>query len=787
MSAFKSVQKRASVRAPSPAAAAFHTFAPGAAFVDPGEEVNAEGASWNNTRVYTIQQLDSFVECVDIIPHPYREVLRPELSTLYKLSDKVRKAKSALEGLQTHESKRTWPAQLIGINTPQFQSAAEFEATEKGAEHREWLEKAALKYKQDVLERAIQLKSDEVRILQENLRPQIWMDEFIKMIDVAYANGPAEEKIPSYKNNLVEYIPDPNSIRVFNQVKAEMIYIGHAVIRIANAKNAASIEVAAKKKSLKNKADVEMADGTPAASTSQLSPKAIEELIAKSVAAQLKEKANVAAKTSKHGQLIAKSVAAQLKEKANVAAKTSKHGPRKPQGKPRPNVGKGPAPAQPSQNQSKPSTSGGSGGGQNAGPKKRKVNLEARTAQASGQTPPQCWERTGSCTAIPESIEALDERRIWWWTKCRPEEAQGIQQRSYLQGEAGQELVNSGIHVGPGVDMFFSMLVNGRKSLYESLADASFGVGLKYMFPRSINYDLPRVAYNEWCNSIRWKYALKDKPETDFEPELLLRTDSIAPAAPQYIENGLAKGRIALEIQLSSIQSSFDTASHRIPRVVDEQKEFIRDISAIRFYREEKSKIFIVGGDIEAYYPNVPKGRASQIVKEMMEEDPRQSEENFGSFFEECLDVVDSTVVMRFQDDCFFEECLDVADSTVVMRFQDDWYVQTDGLSMGVAHAPDMANLYGSYFENQIIPALGQDILYYEIQNSIREQWDKDLTFARLGGLAAIPPNMNKPLLVARKRTMNLGDLVTRMRKIVLDYNDVSEDLGREVTDFWKS
>ncbi|KDN38048.1 hypothetical protein RSAG8_09733, partial [Rhizoctonia solani AG-8 WAC10335] len=135
--AFKSVQ-RASARAPSPAAAAFHTLAPGHAFIEPGDELNAEGASWQNSRTYTIQQLDAFVECVDIIPHPYREVLRPELSTLYKLSDKVRKAKSALEGLQTHESKKTWPAQLIGINTPQFQSAAEFEATEHGALHREW-------------------------------------------------------------------------------------------------------------------------------------------------------------------------------------------------------------------------------------------------------------------------------------------------------------------------------------------------------------------------------------------------------------------------------------------------------------------------------------------------------------------------------------------------------------------------------------------------------------------------------------------------------------------------
>ncbi|KEP44869.1 reverse transcriptase [Rhizoctonia solani 123E] len=547
-----------------------------------------------------------------------------------------------------------------------------------------------------------------------------------------------------------------------------------------------------------------------------------------------------------------------------------------------------------------------------------------------------------------------------------------------------------------------------------------------------------------------------------------MRTDSVAPAAPQYIENGLIKGRLALEYQLSAARDNFDPTINSVPAVLDQikvskllvdhnlilvpsdknlgcalitkewfleqayahlanpnsyrkiseteaievineaarmslalaghkyvlikdenvlkatprfyiipkihkspwkgrpivpahsavhspaaklvsmmlkplvnrqpyiirgSKEFIQSISAIRFYKEERNRIFIVGGDIEAYYPNVPKGKASQIVKEMMDDDPRQSEENFGSFFEECLDV---------------------ANSTVVMRFQDDWYVQTDGLSMGVAHAPDMANLYGSYYENKIIPALGSDILYYgryiddvffivhannadsalklcqnlvidgvniiwepakqygvfldvrlwigensighrphqkignhlervpwisshpldvkkgtfmgelsrlatlcsdshlyyeactdlrslyihrgypsnlvnswyntyasrfwqdclngerppprdvqvlrsvfnqvwefvdisAVQDAVREQWDKDLTWARLGGLSHVPPTLNKPLLVARKRTMNLGDLVSRMRKIVLDYNDVPDELGREVTDFWKS
>ncbi|CCO36879.1 hypothetical protein BN14_11026 [Rhizoctonia solani AG-1 IB] len=316
----------------------------------------------------------------------------------------------------------------------------------------------------------------------------------------------------------------------------------------------------------------------------------------------------------------------------------------------------------------------------------------------------------------------------------------------------------------------------------------------------------------------------------------------------------------------------------------------------------------------------------------MMNNDPRQEEEGFGAFFEECLDV---------------------ADSTVIMRFQDDWFAQTDGLSMGVAHAPDMANLYGSYYENKIIPSLGKDILYYgryiddvffvvraksadaasklctnliidgvkivweppkqygvfldvrlwvgdnslefrphrkngnhlervpwisahpldvkkgtfmgelsrlatlcsndvlyydactdlrnlyirrgyppnlvkswyhtyaksfwqdrmrerpppkdvqilrltfnpiwehvsipEVQDAVRKQWEKDLSWANLGGLQHIPPNMNKDLIVGRKKTQNLGDIVARMRKIVLNYTDISEELGMEVSDAWKS
>ncbi|KDN38065.1 hypothetical protein RSAG8_09750, partial [Rhizoctonia solani AG-8 WAC10335] len=1117
MSAFKSLPK-APRRAPSPAAAAFHLITPGfASHIDPTVVDGASTAkSQDVNRIYLIQQLDTFNEICDILPHPYREMVKPGLGDLFKLSEKVQKAESAYEGLKTHEQKLTWPSQLMGINTPRFQNSAEYEATNEAATMRSWFEETTLEYKKQVLNKAIAMKEQEIILLRKRLHPEVWLSELAATCEKAFSAGPATVLIPVASkdrdgNPTIEYQMDPTAEVVYSQVKAELVYVGHAVIRVSNAKVMVSKDIKAKKQELKNKADVEMSDGSKPG-PSGLTRKEVDDIVSKSVAKALKD------------------------NKANQGQKTSKKGPRKPPT----NVGKGKAPeAKPSQATSS-TANVEAGGGKKSKGAKRKVS---KTAEK-----PKGKRTKTTCFLI--SIATDTDRAI---ALCR-----------------------SGIHVGPGVPMFFDMHVPGFSSLYEALADVNFGAGLKYMFPRRISYDLPRVAYEQWCNTIRWKFHMRDKVNRDFEPELLLRSDSLAEAAPQFIENGLRIGREQLESQLLRIENEVvdirlpfavdklktcqlleehnlilvpsdknlgcalitkdwfleqamahlsnvnsyrkvtqneaieqineqaracealgfhpyvcvrengkilrsqkskwvtqyveklkkdatpvllatprfyvipkihkspwkgrpivpaHSAVHspaakltswkgrpiltsmmlkplvkRQPYIIHGSKDFIQKVSQIRWYREEKSRIFIVGGDIEAYYPNVPKGKASQIVKEMMDSDPRQSEENFGSFFEECLDCADQTVVMRFQDDwyvqtdglsmgvahapdmanlygsfyenqiiptlgedilyyvhspaakltsmmlkplvkrqpyiihgskdfiqkrllvkcqpyiihgskdfiqkvsqirwyreeksrifivggdieayypnvpkgkasqivkemmdsdprqseenfgSFFEECLDCADQTVVMRFQDDWYVQTDGLSMGVAHAPDMANLYGSFYENQIIPTLGKDILYYgryiddvffvvrannaeaagnlcknlviggvkivweppkqygvflddrfkerqppkdvqvlrstfnpiwehvsisEIQNAVGKQWEKDAHWRALfGGGADLPPDMVKPLIVGRKKTKNLGDLVARMRKIVLNYNDVDEELGREVTDAWKS
>ncbi|KAH7325410.1 hypothetical protein B0J17DRAFT_633103 [Rhizoctonia solani] len=359
MSAFKNFQ-RPSLRASSPAAAAFHNFAPG--FGD--DDSDGVSHSKDTTRIYMIQQLDTFVEVVDVIPHPYREVVRPGLNVLAKLSDKLEKAKSALEGLQAHEAKHTWPAQLMGVSVPQFQCSSEFDATNEAGEHRAWFEKTTLDYKVATLKRAITLKSDEVKDLTAQLHPETWLSEFKVTVMDAYEKGPKKEFIPTVvwndPNNhdlgsTIKYIEDPRTCLVFTQVMNELIYLGHAVIRISNTKREVAKDIAAKKEKLKQKGDVEMADGTDAAGPSS---NKIEDLVAKAVEKRLKEL-----------------------PKPPKGAKTSKHGPRRPT-KPIPkNLGKGKAPAGGSSQKSSTAKNAGSGGGQSSKGTKRKVSENAQQSK----------------------------------------------------------------------------------------------------------------------------------------------------------------------------------------------------------------------------------------------------------------------------------------------------------------------------------------------------------------------------------------------------------------------
>ncbi|KAG9023260.1 hypothetical protein FS837_005890, partial [Tulasnella sp. UAMH 9824] len=104
-------------------------------------------------------------------------------------------------------------------------------------------------------------------------------------------------------------------------------------------------------------------------------------------------------------------------------------------------------------------------------------------------------------------------------------------------------------------------------------------------------------------------------------------------------------------------------------------------------------------GDVTAFYPNVDVELARNIV----------------------LDKLSSTLwnhsdgevkLLTPEERLFLEKLWDVANGSLIFRFQDQIYAQERGLAMGVASSPSVANLYGAYFEEKVLPQLSGVTLY---------------------------------------------------------------------------
>ena len=59
----------------------------------------------------------------------------------------------------------------------------------------------------------------------------------------------------------------------------------------------------------------------------------------------------------------------------------------------------------------------------------------------------------------------------------------------------------------------------------------------------------------------------------------------------------------------------------------------------------------------------------------------------------------DSPINRKVQD--LFKQCLFISNTELVTQFQGKFYLQNNGLAMGVADSPNLANLYGAYFKTK--------------------------------------------------------------------------------------
>ena len=110
-------------------------------------------------------------------------------------------------------------------------------------------------------------------------------------------------------------------------------------------------------------------------------------------------------------------------------------------------------------------------------------------------------------------------------------------------------------------------------------------------------------------------------------------------------------------------------------------------------------KWYIVTGDVVAFYPNIPLAHCLDIVYNM--------------YFEHYWNIETHADYFNQAQQQVFKRCLEVGNTNLITQFQNKIYLQLNGLAMGVADSPDLANLYGYHFEKRNKVLETPEIFYY--------------------------------------------------------------------------
>jgi hypothetical protein len=124
------------------------------------------------------------------------------------------------------------------------------------------------------------------------------------------------------------------------------------------------------------------------------------------------------------------------------------------------------------------------------------------------------------------------------------------------------------------------------------------------------------------------------------------------------------------------------------PTIIHGSKDLAIKLSKVKINRHRRK--YIVTGDVVAFYPNIPIQQCIDVVSEL-------HAEFYG--IEELGNVTGDEETLRLAE--IFEIALRLANTDLITQYKGKHYEQTRGLAMGVADSPDLANLYGWYFERR--------------------------------------------------------------------------------------
>ena len=134
------------------------------------------------------------------------------------------------------------------------------------------------------------------------------------------------------------------------------------------------------------------------------------------------------------------------------------------------------------------------------------------------------------------------------------------------------------------------------------------------------------------------------------------------------------------------------------PTIIHGTKDLAQKLSKLSI--DPNRNWYIVTGDVVAFYPNIPLELCLNIVSEL----------HFEHYFAGQVFPYSPHNVELQQ---FFDDAVKIGNTQLLTQFQGQIYQQLNGLAMGVADSPDLANLFGYYFERKSDVLNHPNIFYY--------------------------------------------------------------------------
>jgi hypothetical protein len=129
------------------------------------------------------------------------------------------------------------------------------------------------------------------------------------------------------------------------------------------------------------------------------------------------------------------------------------------------------------------------------------------------------------------------------------------------------------------------------------------------------------------------------------------------------------------------------------PTVLHGTKDLAIKLSKLKL--KPGKKFYIVTGDVVAYYPNINLETCLSIVGDMYLKHTVQSDQLPTP---DELKQLPKNILQELE---VFQLCLITGNKNLITQYKNKTYKQTRGLAMGVADSPDLANLYGWYYESR--------------------------------------------------------------------------------------